>query len=77
MLGAMKLRRTWGTQRLVAQGLCFGQLLSAWSLSVASFIAVSSASAALTGTSGVTPVPSQSVLVMGLMARAKGTPMMK
>ena len=47
------------------------------SFSWASFCAVVNASAAATLTSGSTPVPSQFVLEMGLMARAKGTPIMK
>jgi len=46
-------------------------------LSTASFSAVVKASAALTFTSGSTPVPSQSPFVTGLMGRAKGTPMVK
>src|SRR5260221_8208182 len=45
--------------------------------SAASFWAVARASAAGTFTSGSTPVPSQLVLLIGLMARAKGTPIMK
>src|SRR5258708_2029977 len=47
------------------------------SFSAASFWAVARASAAGTFTSGSTPVPSQLVLLIGLMARAKGTPIMK
>ncbi len=42
------------------------------SFSAASFCAVARASAAGTFTSGSTPVPSQLVLEMGLMARASG-----
>jgi hypothetical protein len=43
----------------------------------ASFLATSSASAADTLTSGSTPVPSQFVFEIGLIALANGTPIMK
>jgi len=50
---------------------CCGSLLFANSS------AFSSASAAFTGTSGSTPVPSQFVFEIGFIARANGTPIMK
>ena len=48
-----------------------------FSFSWASLSAVVKASAAGTFTSGATPVPSQFVFEMGLMALANGTPIMK
>jgi hypothetical protein len=45
--------------------------------SAASFCAVVNASACGTLMSGSTPTPSQLVLEIGLIARAKGTPIMK
>ena len=59
-------------RRQLSQAYDFRFRFSATSLS-----AVVSASAAGTFTSGSTPVPSQFVLVIGLIARANGTPMMK
>jgi hypothetical protein len=56
---------------LIIKNHCRGILLFANSS------ALSSASAALTETSGSTPVPSQFVFEIGFMARANGTPIMK